>query len=933
MDEDNKPDRLMQLTAQIEELEGTLRELIWRTYAIEQHLGLAPPPAPVFAPPPPVQTTLPPTVSAQMPETPPPQVPPPVPPPVPPLIVTPLTPGAEAPPPLTATVAASEAPRTIDRITKGRDLEALIGGNWFNRIGILAIILGSGFFLKYAFDNQWIGPSARVMIGFIIGIGFIGSGELFRKRDYRYYAHGFSGGGIAILYLTVFAAFSFYGLIGQVPAFLFMSLVTILAVLLAAVYDALAIAILGLLGGFLTPVLLSTGKDNQVGFFSYLILLNLGVLGLAYFKQWRILNYLTYGATFLLALAWMAEWYAPEKLWLTVTFFTILFVIYALLAVFHNIIHRRPASGLDILLIFVNASIYFAATYTLLQANYYLYLGLFAVLMSAFYLGLGYLTFSRDREDKYLILTFLGLASIFLTLAIPIQMSQHWVTMAWALEGAVLTWIGLRTCHRLTRYAALVVFGIAILHWFNIDLGEFAYREGSAFLPLFNRRGISSAILIASLAAAAWLYRRAGEEVTEKERQVIGGALAMGANVMALTWLSLDIRDYFEQLKTPFLARRSEDESVWFELARLDNLKHFSLTILWSIYGGVILLVGLTRRIQPLRASAFILFGLTVAKVLLFDARYYAAPWHTLIFNTTFGAFAVLIAMMAIGYWWYQRVDEIPPEERGWGPMILLATANLLAVIALSLEASGYFTVKMTASEAERAVSLASSKQFTLTTLWSVYAAALLTIALRRQMRWLRFGALALLVFGTLKVIFIDIFFAVDGRSPLLNQTFIAFLALIAAIAWSVHVYSRAEGISEKERAFSIAAFIGVANLLAIFALSFEANSYFNRALSFQENNSENWRELALAQQLSLSVIWAIYGGIMLAFGFWRRNKMLRLMGLGLLVLTIIKVFLIDLSSLDKIYRIASFVVLGAILLIVSFLYQRSQKRTAEGNP
>ena len=302
MDEDNKPDRLVQLTAQIEELEGTLRELIWRSYAIEQHLGLAPPPAPVFAPPPPVPTPPPPTVSAQMPETPP---------QVPPLIVTPLTPGAEAPPPLAATAAASEAPRTIDRITKGRDLEALIGGNWFNRIGIFAIILGSGFFLKYAFDNQWIGPSARVMIGFIIGIGFIGSGELFRKRDYRYYAHGFSGGGIAILYLTVFAAFSFYGLIGQVPAFLFMSLVTILAVLLAAVYDALAIAILGLLGGFLTPVLLSTGKDNQVGFFSYLILLNLGVLGLAYFKQWRVLNYLTYGATFLLTLAWMAEWYAP----------------------------------------------------------------------------------------------------------------------------------------------------------------------------------------------------------------------------------------------------------------------------------------------------------------------------------------------------------------------------------------------------------------------------------------------------------------------------------------------------------------------------------------------------------------------------------------------------------------------------------------------
>ena len=121
--------------------------------------------------------------------------------------------------------------------------------------------------------------------------------------------------------------------------------------------------------------------------------------------------------------------------------------------------------------------------------------------------------------------------------------------------------------------------------------------------------------------------------------------------------------------------------------------------------------------------------------------------------------------------------------------------------------------------------------------------------------------------------------------------------------------------------------------VFAIFALSFEANDYFAREIAVADSEGSEWREMQLARQLSLSVIWALYGGGMLAVGFWRGNRLLRVMALGLLALTIVKVFLVDLSSLDRVYRIVSFIVLGAILLLVSFLYQRSQQRAAEGGP
>ncbi|MFN0085155.1 MAG: DUF2339 domain-containing protein [Blastocatellia bacterium] len=619
-EDDPPPDVYRQLRERIDWLEEVVHQQIARIYELEKRMSIAPAfPRPQPAPPPePISGA--------------PEGPVAVPPPPP---IRPAGPG----------------PKGGMFSFEGQDLESIIGGNWFSRIGIVAIILSVGFFLKYAFENQWIGPAGRVAIGVAIGLGFLAGGERLRGKGYRHYAHGLSGGGIAILYLAFFAAFARYQLIGQAPSFALMSMVTAAAVLLAARYDALAIAILGLIGGFLTPIMLSTGRDNQVGLFSYIALLDLGVLAVAWFKQWRALHYLAYLATALMSAAWLAEWYEPGKLWTTIFFFTVLFVIFALLAVLYNIVNRIPVEWPDIGLIQLNALIYFGASHDLLETKYQAWLGLFAVAVSVFYLALGYWAYSRNREDRYLVLTFLSMAALFLTLSIPIQLNQHWVTMAWALEGVALTWIGLRTESRLTRYAAVAVFVIAACHWLMIDQGEFAFRGEAGFVPLFNRRAVSCVALIACLAGVAWLYHRYGERVGARERAWIRGSMFLSAYGFLILWLSLDLHDFFEQAKESMLVGAGEDLIPWNAIERLNNEKHLSMTGMWIGFGILLFLTGLARRLSLLRRAGLAWLGVAIVKVFLVDLASLDQIYRVI-------SFVVLGAILLAVSFLYQRAQK-----------------------------------------------------------------------------------------------------------------------------------------------------------------------------------------------------------------------------------------------------------------------------------
>jgi uncharacterized membrane protein len=830
-------------------------------------------------------------------------------------------------------------------VTKARgDLETLIAGRGFLWLGIIAVIVAASFFLKYAFERQWIGPTGRVMLGGVAGCALLALAERLRLRGYQAYAHVLSGGGIVILYLSVYAAFSFYHLTGQPPAFILMALVTAIAVALAARYDAYPIAILALVGGFMTPKLLATNVDNEVGLFGYVALLDAGVLALAYFKRWRSLNYLAFAATWVMFAGWAFRFYEEPKLWPTLFFLTLFFVMFAALALIHNVLKERPTRWFDISLVLTNATLYFATSYLLLEehrtrtAATFAPQGVHALLLSVFFVLLYFIVRQKHRSDKLLTYTYVALAVTFLTIAVAIQLDQQWVTIGWAVEALMLTWVGLKAAEDAPRFAALPVFAVACMHWFMVDMQEFGYQPyfhpGVVFHPLLNNRAVSCAVLVLVCAGITWLYRRHAERVNKDDRDILTSLFVVVGNLLAVTLLTLDLNDYFSQ-------KLNANGSPLINVANeLTNAHQFAMTLLWTLYGTAALLIGLLRRLKVLRIGALILLAFAVGKLLAADALYYSAPWHTTVFNQTFLGFALVVLALAACVRAYARNTHVAPEERNLVVALLLAGANIVALTGLSVEALGHFNRAKALAWAlpdswREAARVENDKQLVLSAIWTIYASVAFVLGLRRVRAALRYGALALFAIAGAKILCVDAtYYNATWHAPLLNQTAAAFALYISALWLVAHLYARAGGALATEAARVIPAVTVIGNVFALTGLSLEASGYFAAQRDVGAVAAGQLRDLRLARQLSLSVLWALYGGAMLVIGLARHNRLLRLMALALLGLTTAKVFLFDLSSLDKVYRIISFIVLGAILLAVSFLYQQRQQRAtrAEGS-
>src|SRR5258706_5441737 len=579
------------------------------------------------------------------------------------------------------TAAENEASRAgAVREEKRRDLESLIGGRWFNWIGIIAVTFGVAFFLKFAFDKQWVGAGTRVSLSALLGIALLYVGERLRGRGLQSYAYVLSGGGILVLYLSDFAAYNFYHLIGQMPAFMLMAAITTTAVLMSVRLGALPVAILGLVGGFLTPVLLSTGVDNEVGLFTYVALLDAGVLAVAYFKRWRSLDFLSFAGTVAITLGWAFKFFSHEKVWTTLLFLSIFFLVYSLLAIFHNVLPGRPTRWFDVSLAVANATFYFGVSYLMLREAGFDHAtpATQALLLSIFFTELFYTTWRWNPDDRLLRYCYVGAAVTFLTAAVAIQLELHWVTIVWAVEGLMLTWVGLRSGERAARHAALAVFCAAVVHWFTWDMREFAYGVDPSFIPLLNRRALSCLVLVGMIAAAAWLYRRAGE-LDRNERSTVRAFFALTGNAVALTLLSLDLNDYFA-------ARLSQSGAAQADLqGRIENARQFSISVLWTLYAVTTLALGVLRRFAPLRWGGLLFLLAGLSKIVAIDSAFFSAAWRLPPFNQTFMAYALLVAVLAFASWLYGRppgADE--PERRPIRPMVLVA-ANGLALPAINL--------------------------------------------------------------------------------------------------------------------------------------------------------------------------------------------------------------------------------------------------------
>lgn len=567
-------EQLLQLERRLAGVEALLQSQTRRICVLEKQQCLTSPTTPAPAPPPlPVEKTAP-----------------------PPMV---------SPEPAAAVIPAREAPSTEAE----ESWESKIGGNWLNKFGMVAIILGVVYFLKYAIDNNWIGETGRVILGVLTGLGFLAGGEKLRQRGYPNYGLTCSSGGIAILYFSVFAAFNFYHLLTQFPAFLLMALITATAVAMSVRYDSRLVAFFALIGGFLTPVMLGTGNDNQAALFAYIAILDLGILALAYFKNWSALNLVAFILTQIIFLAWSSSYYAEEKLWRTEVFLTLFFLIFAIVAFLYNIVHQQKTTICDQCLILLNGGAYFLWSYFLLEDKYSNCLGLFAILLAVFYVFLGSFVRRRAEADNYLLLLLLGMAFTCLTVAIPIQLKQNWITIGWSVEALVICWIGFLIDNDKTRLGALVAALLVAFRLLAYDSASWAASRAD-FTFLANKRGLTFLVAIAVILAMASLYARQREKLKGMELPAVA-TLIIGANLLALFFMTTEIAQSYQLQYGEALDDTAQ--------RAIHSQQQLAISAFWAVYSILLVIAGILRRFQPVRLLAILLFGITIAKVFIFD--------------------------------------------------------------------------------------------------------------------------------------------------------------------------------------------------------------------------------------------------------------------------------------------------------------------------
>lgn len=601
-----------------------VQSLVARVYALEQRLvslertGESVPPAahpqPARPEPPPqvVQTPKPPLHAAP---------PPPQPPSRP---AGPPSPSPVVAPALAMTVATKSAPL---------DLESLIAGRWFNRVGIVALLFAVSYFLKLAFDNNWIGPSGRVAVGILLGALMLPWSQWLLTRGYAYFSEGIAALGEATLYVSVWAGCQYYSLYSRDVGFVAMIVITAVMAALALGRNSQRIALLSLLGGFLTPLLVSTGKDQQVVLFTYILILGAGMLLIGALRKWITLAPLSFVLTQLYFWGWYSEFYhCARPLERTLVFATLFFLLYAAVPVIRAI--RSPDLGeVGVLILLANSFAYFGALWVLLWPHDRWILTLFTLALSAGHLTVAnLLPLHVSGRSSLPRLLFAGLALTFATLAIPIRLDGKWITLAFAVEGAVLAWSGFRSASHYLRQAGYLLLTIAALRLI------FLPPLGGAFL--WNQRFASYLAFIFCVAAALWAAREHLPSLNDTERAELA-AFAIAVNVYALIALSAEFWDFFGRADTVLQA---------------DLARHLSLSVLWTVYASALIFVGVQRRSPLLRWQALILFGLVVVKVFLYDLSFLERAYRIL-------SFLVLGVVLLVVSFLYQR--RIARERSG----------------------------------------------------------------------------------------------------------------------------------------------------------------------------------------------------------------------------------------------------------------------------
>jgi uncharacterized membrane protein len=704
------------------------------------------------------------------------------PPPTP--LVTPATPvpsAPPAPPPAQAEQPvrpAAVAPPPPPRPSRTKEeWEALIGGKLLNRVGALALIIGVGFFLKYAFENNWITETFRVLIGAVIGACALIVATRAEKKGFAVFAQGLVGAGLAILYLSVYASFNFYHLLPQLPAFLLMAVVTILAFTQAFRYDSLAVSLLGWLGGFLTPFLLSTGENNQIGLFTYLFLLDAGVILVLQRKQaWSVLEPLTIAGTSILYFSWFAEYYDSTFLVSTVIFAGLFWLLFHGLDLFlifrsteQNHSRRRMLGWMNCVLAF------FALSFPPFRSDEK---ALTAVLVAfALLYTLSALAVLRwKRAEQSSAVHFFLAATIILAMALLNEFERFAIPIAWALESVAVVILARRLQSHLLGLTGEVLLVMAFLTLL-VTRGAILYDPVTLYSPILNGRFLAFALLLAATAGVAMLLKQMGRPAGSE-------IFHYGWILILLLIVSVEINDIFRALAV-------DAPEIVADAAGFQRTLTFAGA--WIVLGLAFLALAGRILLRPflLSGSFLVLIALVLAGMrgIAFVPKELFVP----IVNVRFAA------LLFVGAGGLLAASLLKPlrDKNSWAGEFRLALQIVVAVLGALLitgEIRDTFerTIMKTLQEysgSDELDRLENLKQLSLSGGWLLYSIILMGIGLWQRNRAVRILAIALFGCTILKIFIYDLSFLET------LYRFVSFLALGVILLTVSYLYQRYRSI------------------------------------------------------------------------------------------------------------------------------------------
>ena len=676
------------------------------------------------------------------------------------------------------------------------DIEKFIGENLINKVGIAIVVIGVGIGAKYAIEHQMVSPITRIILGYVVGLGLLGL-ALKLKKNYNDFSAVLLSGSSAIMYFITFAAYSFYHLFPQSIAFLMMVGFTVYTALSAIKYNRQVIAHIGMIGAYAAPFLLSDGSGKVAILFTYMAIINSGILFIAFKRYWKPLYYFAFTLTWVIFLGWyFTQYNETEHFPLALFFLTVFFALFYITFLAYKLLRKEKFEINDVVMLLSNSFVFYAIGYNILDqhdATHHL-LGVFTLANAGVHALISFVVYRQKLADRNIFYLVSGLVLVFITISIPVQLDGNWVTLLWAGEAALLFWIGrsksVIAYEKLSYPLMILAFGSALMDWSTAYHSYDPDSPESRISPLLNIHFLNS--MLFAIAFGFINFVNINTKYPKVANSVKGFGKLISLMVPAIFLLSL------------YLAFHQEISNYWDQL-----YADSAITIQAEAYG------------YDHHHS---------------DLKSFKSVW---LLNYTL-LFVSIISF--VNFKWLRNAKLASVN-------FSLVAMSVLAFLTLGLFALG----DLRESYMDQTLAQHYSR-----TSFNIY------------LRYISFGFVA--------------------------------LALVSCLPYRRQRFT--------ERNFSIP----LDSLIHTSVLWIASNELIN-ALDLMDSQD--------SYKLGLSIFWGIYSLFLIVLGIWKSKKHLRIGAIALFSVTLIKLFVYDISDLGTISKTIVFVSLGALLLIISFLYNK----------